>query len=245
MGDSAAGLEAAAPSAGGGRAAPRVIAVDGSAASGKSSVGRRVAKNLGYPFLDTGLMYRAVTLAALDSGIQISDQQELSRLATEMHLEVGPPGAGSTETCAISIDGVDVTPELRRAEVEDAVSLVSRVPGVREALVRQQRKIAGRQPMVMAGRDIGTVVLPDADLKVYLDASISERARRRHAEFSRHGRSVTRDIVLDDLRRRDQIDSERDVSPLRPASDAVVISTDGLTQDEVLAKVLGLVDGVS
>jgi len=245
MGDSAAGLEAAAPSAGGGRAAPRVIAVDGSAASGKSSVGRRVAKNLGYPFLDTGLMYRAVTLAALDSGIQISDQQELSRLATEMHLEVGPPGAGSTETCAISIDGVDVTPELRRAEVEDAVSLVSRVPGVREALVRQQRKIAGRQPMVMAGRDIGTVVLPDADLKVYLDASISERARRRHAEFSRHGRSVTRDIVLDDLRRRDQIDSERDVSPLRPAEDAVVISTDGLTQDEVLAKVLGLVDGVS
>ena len=245
MGDSAAGLEAAAPSAGGGRAAPRVIAVDGSAASGKSSVGRRVAKNLGYPFLDTGLMYRAVTLAALDRGIQISDQQELSRLATEMHLEVGPPGAGSTETCAISIDGVDVTPELRRAEVEDAVSLVSRVPGVREALVRQQRKIAGRQPMVMAGRDIGTVVLPDADLKVYLDASISERARRRHAEFSRHGRSVTRDIVLDDLRRRDQIDSERDVSPLRPAEDAVVISTDGLTQDEVLAKVLGLVDGVS
>jgi cytidylate kinase len=245
MGDSAAGLEAAAPSAGGGRAAPRVIAVDGSAASGKSTVGRRVAKDLGYPVLDTGLMYRAVTLAALDRGIHISDQQELSRLATDMHLEVGPPRAGSTETCAISIDGVDVTPELKRADVEDAVSLVSRVPGVREALVRQQRKIAGRQPMVMAGRDIGTVVLPDADLKVYLDASISERARRRHAEFSKHGRSVTRDIVLEDLRRRDQIDSERDVSPLRPASDAVVISTDGLTQDEVLAKVLGLVDGAS
>jgi cytidylate kinase len=245
MGERAAGLEAAAPSAGGGRAEPRVIAVDGSAASGKSTVGRRLAEKLGYPFLDTGLMYRAVTLAALDSGIDVSDHSALARLAADMRLEVGPPQPGSTETCSISIDGVDVTPQLRRADVEDAVSLVSRVSGVREALVRQQREIAGRQAMVMAGRDIGTVVLPEADLKVYLDASISERARRRHAEFSEHGRSVTRDIVLEDLRRRDQIDSERAISPLRPASDAVVIRTDGLTQDEVLTKVLGLVDGAS
>ena len=243
MGDSAAGLEAAAPSAGGARVAPRVIAVDGSAASGKSTVGRRMAEKLGYPFLDTGLMYRAVTLAALDRGTDIGDQRGLSRLAAEMHMEVGPPRPGSTETCAIRIDGVDVTSQLRREDVEDAVSLVSRVPAVREALVRQQREIAGRQAMVMAGRDIGTVVLPDADLKVYLDASISERARRRHAEFLEHGRSVTRDIVLEDLRRRDQIDSERAISPLRPAADAIVVSTDGLTQDEVLAKVLGLVDG--
>jgi len=245
MGDSAAGLEAAAPSAGGRRAAPRVIAVDGSAASGKSTVGRRLAEKLGYPFLDTGLMYRAVTHAALDRGIDVSDHKALARLASEMHLEVGSPHPDSAETCSISIDGVDVTPQLRREDVEDAVSLVSRVPGVREALVRQQRVIAGRQSMVMAGRDIGTVVLPAADLKIYLDASISERARRRHAEFSNHGRSVTRDIVLEDLRRRDQIDSERAVSPLRPAEDAVVIGTDGLTQEEVLAKVLRLVDGAT
>jgi len=245
MGDIAAGLEAAAPSAGGARAAPRVIAVDGSAASGKSTVGRRLAEKLGYPFLDTGLMYRAVTLAALDRGIDVSDHRALARLAAGRRLEVGPPQAGSNETCSIIIDGVDVTSQLRRADVEDAVSLVSRVAGVRDALVRQQREIAGRQAMVMAGRDIGTVVLPEADLKVYLDASISERARRRHAEFSTHGRSVTRDIVLEDLRRRDQIDSERSVSPLRPASDAVVIRTDGLTQEEVVAKVLRLVDGAS
>ncbi|HLC28531.1 MAG TPA: (d)CMP kinase [Dehalococcoidia bacterium] len=245
MRDSAAGLEAAAPPAGGGRAAPRVIAVDGSAASGKSTVGRKLAEKLGYPFLDTGLMYRAVTLAALERGVDTNDQHALSHLAASIHLGVGPPQPRSTETCSISIDGSDVTSELRRADVEDSVSLVSRVAGVREALVRQQREIAGRQAMVMAGRDIGTVVLPDAELKVYLDASISERARRRHAEFATHGRAVTREIVLEDLRRRDQIDSERAVSPLRPATDATVIATDGLTQEEVLARVLSLVDGAS
>jgi len=245
MGDSAAGLEAAAPSAGGGRAAPRVIAVDGSAASGKSTVGRKLAEKLGYPFLDTGLMYRAVTLAALERGVNIGDHRALSALAASIRMEVGPPAADSLETCSIRIDGTDVTKELRRADVEDAVSLVSRVAGVRSALVSQQREIAGRQAMVMAGRDIGTVVLPNADLKVYLDASISERARRRHAEFSAHGRAVTRDIVLEDLQRRDQIDSQRDVSPLRPADDAIVISTDGHSQEEVLAEVLRLVDDTS
>jgi cytidylate kinase len=245
MEDSAAGLEAAAPSAGGGRLAPRVIAVDGSAASGKSTVGRKLAERLGYPFLDTGLMYRAVTIAALDRRIAIKDQTALSNLAASMRLEIGPPVEGSVEMCSIRVDGCEVTSQLRRADVEEAVSLVSRVAGVREALVRQQREIAGRQAMVMAGRDIGTVVLPDADLKIYLDASISERARRRHAEFSSQGRAVTPDIVLEDLRRRDQIDSERAVSPLRPASDAVVIATDGLTLDEVLARVIALVDRIS
>jgi len=243
MGDNGAGLEAAAPSAEGGRAVPRVIAVDGSAASGKSTIGRKLAEKLAYPFLDTGLMYRAVTLAALERGVDVNDSGGLTQLARSMRLEVGPPAPGSVETCSISVDGEDVTAQLRRADVEDAVSLVSRVPGVREALVQQQREIAGRQAMVMAGRDIGTVVLPDADLKVYLDASIGERARRRHAEFSTHGRTVTKEIVLEDLQRRDQIDSQRAVSPLRPAKDAIVIKTDGLSQVEVLQRVLRLVDG--
>jgi len=243
MVDSATGLEAAAPSAAGGRAAPRVIAVDGSAASGKSTIGRKLAEKLAYPFLDTGLMYRAVALAALERGVDVNDHASLGALAASMRLEVGPAAPSSIETCSISVDGEDVTSQLRRADVEDAVSLVSRVPGVREALVRQQREIAGRQAMVMAGRDIGTVVLPDADLKIYLDASIGERARRRHAEFSTQGRAVSADIVLEDLRRRDQIDSQRAVSPLRPATDAIIIKTDGLTQDEVLRRVLRLVDG--
>lgn len=244
MPDNAAGLHAAtASSIRRGRAAPNLIAVDGSAASGKSSVGRRLAEKLDYPFLDTGLMYRAVTFAALERDMDVHDPEALGALANSMRLEVGPPAPGSSETCSIVVDGCDVTAQLRRADVEDAVSLVSRVPGVREALVRQQREIAGRQAMVMAGRDIGTVVLPDADLKIYLDASISERARRRHAEFAIHGRTVTKDIVLEDLRRRDQIDSERAVSPLRPADDAIVIKTDGLSEDEVLRRVLQLVDG--
>jgi CMP/dCMP kinase len=242
MRDNAAAVGNATSSQGNVREKPSVIAVDGSAASGKSTVGRKLAEKLGYPFLDTGLMYRAVTLAALERGLKIRDADDLSHLARSLVLEVAPPTPGSLETCAIKVDGVDVTAQLRRADVEEAVSLVSRVAGVREALVRQQREIAGRQPMVMAGRDIGTVVLPGADLKVYLDASISERARRRHSEFREHGREVTRSIVLEDLRRRDQIDSERSVSPLRPADDAVVISTDGLTQDEVLRRVLRLVD---
>jgi len=242
MGDSPAGLDGWS-SADAKRPGPHVIAVDGSAASGKSTIGRWLAEKLGYPFLDTGLMYRAVTLAAAERRVDPNDPQALTRLADSIRMKVGSAAQQSSETCSISIDGKDVTSQLRRPDVEDAVSLVSRVPGVREALVRQQREIAGRQPMVMAGRDIGTVVLPDADLKVYLDASISERARRRHAEFSNQGRAVTEKIVLEDLRRRDQIDREREVSPLRPAHDAIVIQTDGLSQEEVLGRVLELVDG--
>jgi len=217
--------------------------VDGSAASGKSTIGRKLAEMLKYPFLDTGLMYRAVTLAARERGVNTNDSAALTRLAGSIRMEVGPAAPDDHETCSITIDGNDVTSALRRPDVEEAVSLVSRVPRVREALVRQQREIAGRQAMVMAGRDIGTVVLPDADLKVYLDASIGERARRRHADFSNQGRVVTEQIVLEDLRRRDQIDSEREVSPLRPADDAIVIQTDGLSQEEVLGRVLELVDG--
>ncbi len=220
-----------------------VIAVDGSAASGKSSVGRKLAERLGYPFLDTGVMYRAVTVVALQRRLDINDEAALGALASTARLDVGPPSAGSGETCAISVNGQDVTSMLRLPEVEDAVSLVSRVAGVREALVRLQREIAGRQAMVMAGRDIGTVVLPDADIKIYLDASLDERARRRHQEFAGAGRNVTKSLVLDDLRRRDQIDSERDLSPLRPADDAVIIVTDGLSQDDVFRRVLALVGG--
>ena len=216
--------------------------MDGSAASGKSTIGRRLAAKLGYPFLDTGVMYRAITLAALQRGIDLDDQEALSRLASSVRMEVTLPPPGSPEGSTIGVDSEDVTSRLRLPEVEDAVSLVSRVSGVRDALVRLQREIAGRQAMVMAGRDIGTVVLPHADLKIYLDASLPERAKRRHQEFAALGRGVTRDMVLKDLRQRDRIDSERSVSPLRPAADAVVINTDGLTQDQVLARVLELVD---
>lgn len=223
-----------------GQTVPRVIAVDGSAASGKSTVGRLLAGHFGYPFLDTGIMYRAMTAAAIDRGIDPHDRESLATFAASAHVSLGT--SNSSGSARISVDGRDVTDELRRADVEDAVSLVSRVPEVREALVRLQREIAGTQAIVMAGRDIGTVVLPEADLKVYLDASLDERARRRHAEFESSGRDVTHELVLEDLRRRDQIDSERAVSPLRPAEDALIIVTDGLTPEDVVDAVLTTVE---
>jgi cytidylate kinase len=226
-------------------ALPRVIAVDGSAASGKSSIGRRLAARLGYPFLDTGIMYRAMTFAAIDSSTDISDEAALGRLAQTAKISVSLAGSGSGSETVVSVDGRDVTSSLRRSDVEEAVSLVSRVPAVRDALVRQQREIAERKAIVMAGRDIGTVVLPRAELKLYLDASVEERAGRRHREFESLGRELTHDEVLGDLRRRDRIDTERDVSPLRPADDAVMINTDGLSLDEVMARVIAIVESQS
>ncbi|MCH8814710.1 MAG: (d)CMP kinase [Chloroflexi bacterium] len=219
------------------------IAVDGSAASGKSTVGQRLAADLGYPFLDTGIMYRAMTVVALDRQLDISDEGALGELvrSVEMRVELAVPSTGKASK--ISVDGVDVTDRLRSQAVEDAVSLVSQIQAIRKAMVALQREIAGRQPVVMAGRDIGTVVLPDANLKIYLEASLEERARRRHQEFEAFGRDASRDAVHADLERRDRIDSERDVSPLRPANDAHVIDTDGLTMEEVLREALSLVRG--
>ena len=222
---------------------PRVIAIDGPAAAGKTTVGRQTGCHLGYPFLDTGAIYRAMTWTALRRGEDLSDEDALSELAASIRIDVGPPAPDSIEPCTIFVDGEDVTRNLRQPEVEAAVSLVSRVAGVREALLKVQRDLAGRNSVVMAGRDIGTVVLPQADLKVYLDASVEERARRRFAELSSLGMDLTEEGVLRDLRRRDRIDSERSVSPLRPAEGAVVIDTDGLTLEEVVQRVLELVEG--
>lgn len=222
--------------------APRVIAIDGPAAAGKTTVGRQTGCHLGYPFLDTGAIYRAMTWTALHRGVDLSDEDTLSEVAASISIDIGPPTADSIEPCTIFVDGEDVTRNLRQPEVEAAVSLVSRVAGVREALVKVQRDLAGRNSVVMAGRDIGTVVLPRADLKVYLDASVEERARRRFAELSALGMDLTEEGVLQDLRRRDRIDSERSVSPLRPAEEAVVIDTDGLTLEEVVRRVLELVE---
>ena len=222
---------------------PRVIAIDGPAAAGKSTVGRMIAARLGYPFLDTGAIYRAMTWTALHRGVDLSDEDALSDLAASISVDVGPPADGSIEPCTIFVDGEDVTSRLRQPEVEAAVSLVSRVAGVREALLKVQRDLAGRNAVVMAGRDIGTVVLPRADLKVYLDASVDERARRRHAELSALGMDFSEEEVRRDLSRRDRIDSQRSVSPLRPAEDAIAIDTDGLTLEEVVQRLAELIEG--
>ena len=213
---------------------PSTIAVDGPVASGKSTISRMLARRLGYRYVDTGMMYRAVTWKALQGGVDLEDEGGLTHLVggTAIHIT----------SDAVVVDGHDVSSEMRRLEVERGVSLVAKVSTVREALVEQQRALAQGGGIVMAGRDIGTVVLPDAELKVYLCASLEERARRRHRELVERGDSADFQTVLDDLQRRDDIDSKRAVSPLQPAHDARLIDTDGLSVEQVLAAILRLME---
>lgn len=220
-----------------GGAAPRYIAIDGPVASGKSAVGSRVARRLGYRFVDTGVMYRAITWLALERHADLNDEAALTELAQRAKLDV----EGGSEAARVLVDSVDVTNRLRSPAVGEAVSHVSRVAGVRQAMVSLQRQLAAHGGVVMAGRDIGTVVLPDAPLKVYLDASPEERTRRRHEELLAGGREATSEQVQQELALRDAIDSERAVSPLRPAGDAIIINTDHLSLDEVVEKIMELV----
>lgn len=219
---------------------PNIIAIDGPAASGKSTLGKRLADALGYLFFDTGVMYRAVTWAALQRGIPIEDEAGVTRLAETAQIDVRPPSREDGRACDVLVDGVDCTWETRRPEVDANVSPVSAYAGVRRALAAQQRRIGLRGRVVMVGRDIGTVVLPEADLKIYLDASPEERARRRYLEILRRGGQADYAEILAGVRRRDQIDSTRAVAPLRPAEDAVILDSDRLDADEVFARVEAL-----
>lgn len=219
---------------------PNIIAIDGPAASGKSTLGRRLADALGYLFFDTGVMYRAVTWGALRRGIPITDEAAVTALAESAQIDVRPPSKEDGRPCDVLLDGVDVTWETRRPEVDANVSPVSAYPGVRRALTLQQRRIGLRGRVVMVGRDIGTVVLPEADLKVYLDASPEERARRRYLEIINRGESADYEQILAGVRKRDEIDSGRAVAPLRPAEDAVILDSDRLDADQVFARVEAL-----
>ncbi len=210
-----------------------VVAIDGPASSGKSSVGAAAARDLGYRFCDTGLLYRAATDLALRRNVGLSDAAALVPLVAEIELAADADGRLSR----VLIDGVDVTEEVRRPEVDRTVSEVSRVPEVRAALLARQRGLAAPGGIVMAGRDIGTVVLPDADLKVFLDASAEERARRRAEERGLAPGSAAAAEILADLRRRDDLDRNRPVAPLRAAADAVHIATDGNTFEQTVAAV--------
>jgi CMP/dCMP kinase len=212
-----------------------VIAIDGPVASGKTAVGLRLARDLSYRLVDTGMMYRAVTWLALESGISAQDEAQVVSLAETIQMELGQPGANGAAT--INVNGKDVTKDLRSPNVDRNVSYVSRMPGVRRAMVRVQRSLAGEGDLIMLGRDIGTVVLPDAPLKVYLDASPEVRAKRRHVELKESGLNRPEADILDELRERDRLDSERHTSPLRPADDAIVIDTDALSLDEVVQRV--------
>ncbi|HEX5836487.1 MAG TPA: (d)CMP kinase [Anaerolineales bacterium] len=219
---------------------PSIIAIDGPAASGKSTLGLRLAQALDYLFFDTGVMYRAVTWLALDRGVDINDETAVTALAENVPIDVAPASHPDGRTCDVIVEGRDITWQTRLPEVERHVSVVSAYRGVRAALTRQQRRIGLRGNVVMVGRDIGTVVLPDADLKVYLVASAEERARRRFEEILARGESADYKEILAKVIERDRIDSTRDVAPLRPAEDAVLLDSDPLTADEVFEKVLAL-----
>jgi cytidylate kinase len=226
----------------GARQRPSIIAIDGPAASGKSTVGGLLAERLGYVYFDTGVMYRAVTWAALEQGVDIDDESGVTELARKLIIDVVRPTSNDGRQYTVLSDGRDVTWEIRRPEVDRRVSPVSAYPGVRSALTTQQRRIGSKGQIVMVGRDIGTVVFPNADLKIYLDASAEERARRRHEEMIGRGEPADYEAVLASVRRRDRIDSGRDVAPLRAADDAIVIDTTCLKISQVMARVIAQVD---
>ncbi|MEK7806365.1 MAG: (d)CMP kinase [Chloroflexota bacterium] len=210
-----------------------LIAIDGPVASGKTVVGRELALMLGFEFLDTGIMYRTITWLALRHGIQIGDEPALVELANRHPVRLA--GAGSDR---VLVGEHALGPELREASVDSHVSLVSRVPGVRRALVRQQRDLARRGRIVMVGRDIGTVVLPGADLKVFLSASPEQRSRRRWQELISQGKITELQEVLRETKARDEIDSQRADSPLVPARDAFLLDTEGLSVDQVVQRLM-------
>ena len=213
------------------------MALDGPGSSGKSSVGAAAAREVGYRFCDTGLLYRAVTWLAEERGVSVDDPEGLVGLADDVELAVDASGRLSR----VRVDGVDHTDDVRAPAVESAVSAVSAVPELRQALLSRQRDLAAAGGIVMAGRDIGTVVLPDADLKIYLNASVEERARRRAEERGLDPTGPEGTAILEALRRRDRLDTTRAVAPLRTAPDARIITTDGNEFEDTVAAVVGAI----
>jgi cytidylate kinase len=206
-----------------------IVAIDGGVASGKSAVGKRVAEALGLPFVDSGLMYRAITRIAAEQGIDPHDAHSIAKLAESTDVKIDGE--------RVWANGVELTDGIYDADYADALPLISAIPGVRSALVAQQRGL-GEGGVVMAGRDIGTVVFPNADFKFFLVASPDEKVRRRAAQFERRGESVDEEAMRKEVEERDRVDTQRAVAPLRPAPDAVVIDTDHLDVDQVVDKIL-------
>jgi len=214
-----------------------VVALDGPGSSGKSSVGAAAALRVGYRFCDTGLLYRAITWLALHRGIRATDPAGLQALAGEVELAADEAG----RLARVLVDGFDHTDDVRRSEVDAAVSEVSAVPELRAALLDRQRALVAPGGIIMAGRDIGTVVLPDADLKLFLDATVEERARRRTEERGLDPGGPEAAAILAALRRRDELDATRAVAPLRPAADARIIATDGNRVEDTIDAVVGAI----
>lgn len=217
------------------------MAIDGPSAAGKTVVGTRVAKKMDYRFLDTGMMYRAATVAALDAGASFDDLDRLAKVAEGIDIEAR---TGDDGTTLIIINGIDITERLRSHEVDSRVSVVSAIPRIREIMVEAQRKLAAGGSIVMVGRDIGTVVLKDADPKIYMTATLETRAERRFVEMKGRPGQPPLDQILETMRMRDDIDSSRETSPLRPADDAVIVETDDMTVDEVVCRLCDIARSV-
>ena len=207
-----------------------IVTIDGGVASGKSAVGKRVAERLGLPFIDSGLMYRAITRLAMQLGIDPRDSGAVTRLAESTQLRIDGE--------RVWADSQELTEGIYDADYADALPIISAIPGVRKALVEEQRRM-GDSGVVMAGRDIGTVVFPDADHKFFLVASLEEKVRRRAAQYERRGERVDEEAMRKEVELRDRVDSERPVAPLRPAEDAVIIDTDRLDLDQVVDQIVG------
>ncbi|TMF32493.1 MAG: (d)CMP kinase [Chloroflexi bacterium] len=207
-----------------------IVTIDGGVASGKSAVGKRVAEKLGLPFIDSGLMYRAITRLAMQRGIDPRDAAAVTRLAESTKLRIDGE--------RVWADGQELTEGIYDADYADALPIISAIPGVRKALVEEQRRM-GESGVVMAGRDIGTVVFPDAGHKFFLVASLEEKVRRRAAQYERRGERVDEEAMRKEVELRDRVDSERPVAPLRPAEDAVIIDTDHLDLDQVVDRIVG------
>ncbi len=206
-----------------------IVTIDGGVASGKSAVGRRVAERLGLPFIDSGLMYRAVTRLAAERGVDPHDADAVTRLAEATPIRIDGE--------RVWADGAELTDGIYDTDYADALPVISAIAGVREALVHQQRRMA-KSGVVMAGRDIGTVVFPDADHKFFLVASLDEKVRRRAAQYERRGERVDEESMRKEVELRDRVDTNRPVAPLRPAEDAVIIDTDQLDLDEVVDRIV-------
>jgi len=222
---------------------PAIIAIDGPAASGKTTVANLLAVRWGYLFFDTGVMYRAVTWLAIENEISTKNEAAVSQLARMVQIDVLPPSKEDGREYDVLADGIDVTWKIRNSLVDKKVSRVSAYPEVRKALTEQQRRIGLRGRVIMVGRDIGTVVLPEADLKIYLDASVEERAKRRYRQRIARGGIADFDQILKALKKRDRKDSTREIAPLRAADDAVIINTEDLTIDQVVDRIEELAGG--
>ena len=214
------------------------IAIDGPASAGKSTISKKVAQALHYTYLDTGAMYRAATYLALEQGLALTDAPSISERLAQAKIDFQP---GPDNTQLVFLNGVDITGPIRSEQITGAVSQVAALPAVRQTLVAQQRKIAAAKDIVMDGRDIGTTVLPDADVKIFMTASVAQRAQRRYLENTQKGMTSSLAEIKKDIELRDYKDSHRQISPLKQAPDAVLVDTSNLNIEQVTQKILTII----